>query len=52
MEAGIKVEPVLDGSSGCSPARCAHARRPEDPVKVGSFMQSFAQHSRSPPDLP
>ena len=43
MEAGIvKAEPVLGGPSGCPPARCAPARRPEDPVKVGSFMHPCA----------
>ena len=53
MEAGIiKVEPVLGGPSGCPPARCAQARRPEDPVKVGSSMPPFAEHGMSAPHLP
>ena len=53
MEAGIiKVEPMQGSFSGCPPARCAQARRPEDPVKVGSFMQPCVQHSMSAPHLP
>ena len=53
MEAGIiKVEPVLGGPSGCPPARCAQARRPEDPVKVGSSVHPFAEHGVYAPHLP
>ena len=53
MEAGIiKIEPVQGSPSGCPPARCAQARRPEDPVKVGSFTHPFAERSMSLPDSP
>lgn len=53
MEAGIiKIEPVQGSPLGCPPARCAQARRPEDPVKVDSFLHPFAERNMSLPDMP